>query len=336
MQNTKPFFSIIIPAYNVEKYIARSISSVLNQSFQDFEIIIINDGSVDKTIAIIDGYAKETEKINVLNHVKNESQHVSRIDGVAASKGQYVLFLDSDDYFTDKALTILYNEIQKKPCYDFYEFGYIIQPSGKVILPSFKGKDRFPAYFSIDNYPAHTMWNKVYDSILLKKAFASLERIFIDNAEDTYESIVISYYAKNIYILKKKLINYSIGSGISTTYKDYEKTLTLFQSIKTMFDLVENFLRKVNQNVEINNLFYKFFDYLINNYIITQKNEEDKIKLFLNINNYFNNKIFLEYLYFNKKKLNDDLFSLINSIDYRLGQILLYPIKKIKHFLFKK
>jgi glycosyltransferase involved in cell wall biosynthesis len=336
MQNNKPFFSIIIPAYNVEKYIDRSISSVLNQSFKDFEIIIVNDGSVDKTADIINSYAKKMEQINVLNHVKNESQHVSRIDGVSASKGQYVLFLDSDDFFTDKALTILYNEIQKKPGYDFYEFGYIKQPSGKVILPSFKGKDRFLAYFSIDNFPSHTMWNKVYNSILLKKAFSSLERIFIDNAEDAYESIVISYYAKNIYILNKKLINYSIGSGISTTYKDYKKTLILFQSIKTMFDLVERFLKKVNQNVEINNLFYKFFDYLFNNYIITQKNEKDKIKLFLNINNYFDNKIFLEYLYFSKEKLNNDFFSLINSIDYRLGRLLLYPLRKIKHFLFRK
>jgi len=328
-----PFFSIIIPAYNVENYIERAISSVLKQFFQDFEIIIVNDGSVDKTVDIIDGYAKKNENIKVVNHLKNDSQHIARLDGVAASNGQYVVFLDADDYFTDDALNILFDEIQKNISYDFYEYGYMEQPSGNIIFPSFTEEDRFSSYFSKDKYPAHTMWNKVYKSILLKKAFTSLERVYINNAEDMYESIVISYYTKNIYIINKVIINYSIGTGISTTYKDYEKTLSLMQSIKTMFDLVGNFIKKTNQNVDFNNLKYKVLNYLITNFINTQKDEKDKFNLYLKISDYFNDKIILEYLFYNSKYLSqkkEEIFFIRNSIDYRLGHKLLNPLRKIK------
>ncbi|WP_461246057.1 glycosyltransferase family 2 protein, partial [Treponema sp. R6D11] len=320
--------------YNVEKYIERAILSVLNQSFHNFEIIIVNDGSIDKTKYIIDGYAQKNEKIKVVTHFKNESQHIARMDGVAASNGQYVVFLDADDFFLDNALNILYNEIQNNPGNDFYEYGYIEQPFGNIVFSSFTEKDRFTAYFSNDKYPAHTMWNKVYDSSLIKKAFASLERVYINNAEDAYESIVISYYTKNIHIIKKIIINYSIGTGISTTYKDYKKILDLMQSIKIMFTLVNNFINKINQNVNIDNLYYRFFDYFINNYITTQENERDKINLLLKLNDYFNDKIILKYLYLNRESLNNELISVRNSIDYRLGRLLLYPLRKIKS-LFK-
>jgi glycosyltransferase involved in cell wall biosynthesis len=333
-----PFFSIIIPAYNVENYIERAISSVLNQSFQDFEIIIVNDGSVDKTADIIDGYAQKNENIKVVNHLKNDSLHIARLDGVAASNGQYVVFLDADDYFTDNALNILFDEIQKNTGYDFYEYGYIEQPSGNVIFPSFTEEDRFSACFSKDKYPAHTMWNKVYESNLLKKAFTSLERIYINNAEDIYESIVISYYTKNIYIINKVIINYSIGTGISTTYKDYEKTLLFMQSIKTMLNLVENFIKKTNQNVDLNNLKYKILNYLFINFINTQKNEKDKFNLYLKINDYFNSEIILEYLFYNSRYLSqkkEEVFLIRNSIDYRLGHKLLNPLRKIKRLFHK-
>jgi glycosyltransferase involved in cell wall biosynthesis len=330
------FFSIIVPAYNVEKYIDRAISSVLNQSFQDFEIIIVNDGSVDKTANVIEGYAKKNEKIHVVNHLKNESLHIARLDGVAVSNGQYVVFLDGDDYFSDNALNILYDEIQKNPGYDFYEYGYIEQPDGKVVLPSFTEGDRFTAYFSKDNYPAHTMWNKVYDSILIKKAFSALERVYINNAEDAYESIVISYYAKNIFLIKKVIINYSFGTGISTTYKDYKKTLEYMQSIKTMIILTENFIAKINQNVNIDDFNFHFLSNTVG-YINTQNNIEEKKKLFHQLSDFFDIKIILEYLS-DREELYKESYNKLNTIasskDYRLGRKILYPLRKLKRLLF--
>jgi glycosyltransferase involved in cell wall biosynthesis len=325
IKNMIPFFSIIIPVYNVEKYIDRAITSVLGQSFQNFEIIIINDGSIDKTADVIDEYAKRSEKIKVVNHLKNDSQHIARMDGVAISNGQYVVFLDADDFFINDAFAILYDEIQKNPGYDFYEFGYIKQPSHEVVFPSFTGEDRFSAYFTRDKYPEHTMWNKVYDNNLLKKSFAIMEREFINNAEDVYESIVIAFFSKKTMNIKNVIINYTIGTGISTTYKDYNKTIEYLNSLKKTLNLIDIFLKNNNQFINMDNLYHGCLSYAINDFN-AQKNIEDKKKLYFMLFNYFDTRIVLEYFLSMEH-------SLLQSKDYIIGHKILLPLRKIKSLL---
>jgi glycosyltransferase involved in cell wall biosynthesis len=332
MHSNIPYFSIIITAYNAEKFIECAILSVLNQSFQNFEIIVVNDGSTDKTKDIINEYTKKNEKIKTINHIYNESLHIARLDGVNVSIGKYIIFLDSDDYFVNTAFSILFNEIQKNHDYDIYEFGYIRQPSGEIVLPSFTKENRFKAFFSINDFPPPTMWNKVYNSTVIKKAFSSLERVYINNTEDTYESIVISFYTRNIYIINKIIINYSIGTGISTTYKDYNKILDFLASVKKTLLFIQNFLEKENQNISINNLQYQFLTHVIKLYIITRQEIKEKETLFLLLPEYFDIKIIMKYL-FNHEELYNKIVNVINSKDYKLGKILLYPLRKIKKLI---
>ena len=314
-----PFFSIIIPAYNVEKYIARAIKSVLSQSFQDYEIIIVNDGSVDKTSVIIDGYAKENKKIKIINHLKNESLHIVRMDGVAESNGKYIMFLDSDDYFTKNALDILYSKIQINNNYDFYEFAYIQKPSGKKIFPSFKGEDRFSAYFSVDNCPPPTMWNKVYDAEFIKKVFSSsLERVYINNIEDTYESIIISWYTKKVFYIKEIIINYSIGTGISTTNKNYTKIIDYVVSLNTVLNLVNKFIKDNKLFINIEYLYIRHLSYVIY-FINSQKDNEEKKKLFLVLLDYFDSKIILKCF--------------LNSKDYIIGHKITQLLRRIRKLI---
>jgi glycosyltransferase involved in cell wall biosynthesis len=319
-----PFFSIIIPAYNAEKYIKQAINSILNQSFQNFEIIIVNDGSVDKTSDIIEIYVKNNDKIKVVNNIQNESLHIARMNGVFVSNSQYVVFLDADDYFTDNAFSVLNNIINKNPGYDFYEFEYIKQPSCEVMYPSFTGEDRFSAYFTNDKYPEHTMWNKVYDSNLVKKSFSVMEREYLNNTEDIYESIVIAFFSKKTMNINKTIINYTIGSGISTIYKDYDKTIMYLDSLKKTLNLINIFLKNNNQYINMNNLYFRCISFAIND-INSQKNIDDMKKLYLMIMDYFDKKIILEY-FFNIGN------SLIQSKDYYIGHKILQPLKKIKLF----
>lgn len=104
-----PKFSVIIPVYNVEKYIRRCITSVINQTFKDYEIIVINDGSTDNSIEI----AKEFS-VKIIN-----SPHVSvseaRNLGVKKAKGEYILFLDSDDYWDNDLLKKLTKSLKNNP-----------------------------------------------------------------------------------------------------------------------------------------------------------------------------------------------------------------------------
>ncbi len=93
--------SVIIPTYNCNKYVADAICSAQNQTYSNIEIIVINDGSTDDTHAILD---KQKDKIRVITHLNRMGQHISRVDGINASRGRWVVFLDADDRLSPNAI----------------------------------------------------------------------------------------------------------------------------------------------------------------------------------------------------------------------------------------
>lgn len=107
-----PRISILIPVYNVEKYLSKCIESVLKQDFQDWEMILVDDGSSDRSGIICDEYATQDCRIKVV-HKENGGLISARREGVISSSGTYLVFLDSDDTLTDGALSFLYDSIVK-------------------------------------------------------------------------------------------------------------------------------------------------------------------------------------------------------------------------------
>lgn len=95
------FFSVIIPVYNVEKYLRECVDSILAQSFDDYELILVNDGSKDSSPAICDEYSAKDSRIKVI-HKENGGASTARNKGTDAASGDYILYLDSDDYISDK------------------------------------------------------------------------------------------------------------------------------------------------------------------------------------------------------------------------------------------
>ena len=92
-----PKVSVLMPAYNSEKYIAEAIESILNQTFSDFEFIIINDGSTDKTAEIVNGYARADKRIKFINNKKNQGLIAVLNQGLDLCRGEYIARMDSDD-----------------------------------------------------------------------------------------------------------------------------------------------------------------------------------------------------------------------------------------------
>ena len=107
-----PQISVIVPVYNVENYICKCIDSILSQTFTDFEIIIVDDGSQDNSGAICDEYASKDERITVI-HQKNQGQAASRNTGVAIAKGEWIHFVDSDDLIHPQMLEVLYSAVDE-------------------------------------------------------------------------------------------------------------------------------------------------------------------------------------------------------------------------------
>lgn len=109
MENTKVKVSIIIPVYNVEAYLRECLDSVIEQSFREFEIICINDGSTDKSKIILEEYALLDTRIKIVDYPKNKGLSYARNKGLKIAKGKYIYFFDSDDILIKTAIENLYN-----------------------------------------------------------------------------------------------------------------------------------------------------------------------------------------------------------------------------------
>lgn len=117
-----PFFSIIVPVYNTEKYLSACVDSLLRQGFTDFEVILVDDGSRDQSPAICDDYAGTDPRIRVI-HKPNGGVSSARNTGIQAAAGTYVMFVDSDDFLLEGALETLHGYLRETR-YDILNFGF--------------------------------------------------------------------------------------------------------------------------------------------------------------------------------------------------------------------
>lgn len=104
--------SVIIPVYNVEKYLEQCLDSIIHQTLEEIEIICVDDGSTDNSLNILYTYQKKDNRIQVIEQ-KNQYAGVARNNGIKAAKGKYVIFLDSDDFFETNMLESMYNQAEK-------------------------------------------------------------------------------------------------------------------------------------------------------------------------------------------------------------------------------
>ncbi len=120
-----PKVSIIIPVYNVEKYLKECLNSVVNQTLKEIEIICVDDGSTDNSLSILEEYAKKDNRINLLKQ-ENSGAGAARNKGLDSARGEYIYFLDSDDFLELNAIEILYNQIAKNQAdicfFKFYKY----------------------------------------------------------------------------------------------------------------------------------------------------------------------------------------------------------------------
>jgi glycosyltransferase involved in cell wall biosynthesis len=139
----EPKISLVMPIYNSEKFLDESIESILNQTFQDFELVLVNDKSTDNSLRIIKEYMKKDKRIKLINNKENLGSVKSRNKGLKVAKGKYVAVLDSDDISLSKRFKIQHDYLEKNP--------HIFLVGSSAIYIGEKGKEirRFRKY---DNY----------------------------------------------------------------------------------------------------------------------------------------------------------------------------------------
>ena len=144
----QPFFSVIIPLYNKEKYISKTLETVLNQSFQDFEVIVINDGSTDNSKAIVDNY--DDSRISIFSKENKGLSHTKNY-GIQQANGTYMAFLDADDLWNDRYLETCFSQIESHPDFKVFATNYnLFWPKKHVELT--KKDNKISEYKSISRY----------------------------------------------------------------------------------------------------------------------------------------------------------------------------------------
>ena len=125
-------FSIVLPVYNVEEYIRKCLDSIISQNFTDYEIIVVDDESPDNSMQIVEEFANAyPERFHIMRQ-KNKGNGGARNVGAAAATGEYILFVDSDDYLSAGALAAICDRLDQTPC-DILMFNYVaVTPEGKL------------------------------------------------------------------------------------------------------------------------------------------------------------------------------------------------------------
>ncbi len=146
------FFSVIVPVYNVEKYLKQCVDSILSQTFADFELILADDGSNDSSGAICDEYAMTDKRVKVI-HKKNGGLSDARNVGTKAATGKYIVYVDSDDYISSSDfLNEIYTKAQMEPDIICYKFKKYFEKTDEFSECKFNLSE-------IENY--NTMWERV-------------------------------------------------------------------------------------------------------------------------------------------------------------------------------
>lgn len=168
-----PLISVIVPIYNVEKYLARCVDSIVNQTYKNLEIILVDDGSPDLCPQMCDDYAEKESRIKVV-HKKNGGLSDARNAGMAVATGEYISFIDSDDYVSDDFFECLLDVMNKEnsdiaecSVVKFYEDNRFDEFSDDLSVKTYDTQDAMSALIAENPFHQH-VWNKLYKTELVK------------------------------------------------------------------------------------------------------------------------------------------------------------------------
>ena len=294
-----PKISVLIPVYNSESHIERCISSVLNQSLKDIEIIVINDGSFDKSDDIIKKYS-EDKRINVIN-IKNSSYGACLNIGIKEAKGEYITIIESDDFIEKDMLNKLYQGSN----FDLVKCGYKSYPDNIEYKLNLSGK------YTLDDIPEIINIGSFIRSAIYKRDLLINNNIFFDESKNNFWQDISFYFktlflTENIYIIDEALYNYSRND--------------------------KSFTSKLIKNPQIIVKEFKYIDeFLINKIILPETYAQLELS---RLNNYINTFFAISKIYEKEFIMlsSHDLKATNTKIYYKSANIRLKD--KIKMFLY--
>lgn len=309
-----PKISVIVPVYNVQQYLKRCINSILSQSFTNFELILIDDGSTDDSGKICDEYANKDTRI-IVHHKINGGLSSARNVGINIAKGEYIGFVDSDDYINYKMYEILYNNAMKsdsdisscdyRMCdstQDINTFESVDIMHSKEIL--FNNRDALVSLLTFDKEIGICVWDKIYKKTLFEKV-KFIEGILYE--DEAFSPHIFQLSKKTIYI-NAKLYYYfqspiSLTRGIGFREKQFDSITIFEERIKFFRKLNDKYLYQLSENRYFYHLFYLYKcasgDSVLHKQFIKELQKSIRKNIYgLFTNPYYSRKDWLDYIMF--------------------------------------
>lgn len=244
--------SIIVPVYNVEKYLARCIDSIINQTYKNFEIILVDDGSKDKSNQICDEFSKKDCRVKVI-HKKNEGVSAARNEGLKQSKGKYISFVDADDWIEKNFLFEMYSEL-KKYNVDYITCGYnrVYENHIEILNNNLTEELVSANEYIIKILNVQNGYGFAHMKLISKEAIGNIRfNTNISVGEDALFNIQLCKKINKFLIYNKALYNYYFNPNSVVRNYDENYCNKYLKSMKLMDDYIRNnyFDKKVIQNL---------------------------------------------------------------------------------------
>lgn len=233
--------SIIVPIYNAQVYLAKNIKSIVNQDYRNLEIILVNDCSTDGSFDICQKFAKQDSRIKLVDKKINEGEDFARFTGIEHATGEYLVFLDADDWFISNAISFLVKTIEDKDVDIVYASNIRVYSTRlnikehRYLSPQYcdrviKGEEKdelYISYFGVNIVPV-TMWGNIYKKDLFN---LSLERSKLKFGADLALSMQLYRRAKSFYMSQTPVLYYRWG-GITAVFQP-----NLLESCKKLYSI---------------------------------------------------------------------------------------------------
>lgn len=319
--------SVIIPVYKVEKYLKRCLESVVNQTYKNIEIILVNDGSPDKCGKICDAYARIDSRIKVI-HKENGGLSSARNAALDIVSGEYIMFVDSDDWISEDSLEQLYEYIDAD--YDIinFKFSFVKENSKELVEMHNDIKDGYECDLLtyIDKLFLGELNFFICNKLYKKDLFNEVRFPDGRNYEDLATMYKLYFNAKSIVITDYTLYNYWLGNLNSITSNSTIKNMTDYLlSAKEIYEVNKNYLQINKRDISSVDTWYKMMiiQLLINYTKSTYKDDDLKREILAELKN-------------SKAKISD-VYKQGKIIKYALYKSrLLVPIIKLRKVLSKR
>lgn len=247
-----PLLSIITPVYNVETYLNRCVQSILSQSYQNIELILIDDGSTDGSSSLCDDWARKDSRVVVI-HKENGGVSSSRNEGLKVFKGEYLTFVDSDDFISPDTYSSNMEYLMYQKHVDILQYPYChyvsednISNYHKPIEATYSGAEQIFRNWWSGSPLEYVIWNKIFKRHVWDNVYFEIGR----TSEDTCLVPRFIENANSVYISEQGLYYYQRDRVDSYTYKyDFGKHLDLFYAHVAIYECFNQFPDMMSEKV---------------------------------------------------------------------------------------